>query len=163
MNMTVHDFYEAKLDPQIKYVYRLYNAKYKTSLVYGKKVIYASPSLYYNLKTYIPYAWPIITDDKFWSNKLRYIFTSSANDDKKKFLTKWITVWFQNAWPERSFKKAEVFKKNIYKNVLPSRIRFSVTTELIMLGEDTLDIITHCFAKQQYTNLQKILRAVFLE
>ena len=30
---------------------------------------------------------------------------------------------------------------------MPSRIRFSVITELIMLGEATLDNIAHCFAK----------------
>ena len=42
MNMTIHDFYEAKLNPEIKDTYRFYSVKYKTSLVYGEKVIIIS-------------------------------------------------------------------------------------------------------------------------
>ena len=55
----------------------------------------------------------------------------------------------------RSFEKAEVFRKDGYKNVSPSRIRFSAITELVMLGEDTLDNIAHCFAKHSTQTCKK--------
>ena len=55
----------------------------------------------------------------------------------------------------QSFEKAKVFNKKRYPNVSPSRIRFSVITELIMLGEDTLDNIAHCFAKHSAQTCKK--------
>ena len=83
MNMTIYDFQQAKSDAEIKGAYRFYNNKYKTSLVYGEKVILVSESLYDQIKTFITYVRPILTDDKFRSAKLRYIFTSSVNDEKR--------------------------------------------------------------------------------
>ena len=55
----------------------------------------------------------------------------------------------------RSFEKVEIFKRNAYTNVSPSRIHFSVITELIMLGEDILDNIAHCFAKHNTQTCKK--------
>ena len=95
--------------------YRFYNAKYKTSLTCGEKVIIVSRSLYDQFKVYIAYARPIITDDKFRSNKLRYIFTSSANDDKKKNFFNQMNHSLVSKCLTRCFKKAQVFKKNTYK------------------------------------------------
>ena len=155
MNMTVHDFYQAKLDPEIKDAYRFYNAKYKTSLVYGDKVIIVSRSLYDDLKAFITYARPVLTDNKFRSNKLRYIFTSSANDQKNKELMNQMNHSLVSKCLTRSFEKAEVFRKDGYKNVSPSRICFSAITELVMLGEDTLDNIAHCFAKHSTQTCKK--------
>lgn len=56
----------------------------------------------------------------------------------------------------RSFGKSQVFlETKRYANVSSSRIRFSVITELIMLGEDTLDNIAHCFAKHSKETFKK--------
>ena len=65
MYMTIFDFQQAKIDAEIKGAYRFYNHKYKVSLVYGGKVILVSESLYDQIKTYITYVRPILTDDKF--------------------------------------------------------------------------------------------------
>lgn len=43
--MTVHDFRQAKKDNKIQEAYRSYNNKYKTSRLYGEKVILVSDSL----------------------------------------------------------------------------------------------------------------------
>ena len=49
----------------------------------------------------------------------------------------------------RLFERTGLFegKKEIYKRVSCSRIRFSVITELRALGEDSLDNIEYCFGK----------------
>ena len=83
MNMTIYDFQQANSDAEINGAYRFYNNKYKTSLVYGEKVILVSESLHDQIKTFITYVRPTLTDDKFRSAKLRYIFTSSVNDENR--------------------------------------------------------------------------------
>ena len=55
----------------------------------------------------------------------------------------------------RFFEKAEVFNKESHINASSSRIHFSVITELITLGEDTLDNIAHCFAKHSTETCKK--------
>ena len=155
MHMTIFDFQQAKIDAEIKGAYRFYNHKYKTSLVYGEKVTLVSKSLYDQIKTFITYVRPILTDDKFRNAKLRYIFTSSANDDKSRELMSQMNHSLVSKCLTRSFEKAKVFNKKRYPNVSPSRIRFSVITELIMLGEDTLDNIAHCFAKHSTQTCKK--------
>ena len=50
----------------------------------------------------------------------------------------------------RTFTKSEVLTetKDIYKNISHSRVRFFVLTGLIVLGDESLDNVAHCFAKQ---------------
>ena len=49
----------------------------------------------------------------------------------------------------RTFEKSQVYLgvKNRFKSTSPPRIRFSVITELICLGNKSLDSVAHCFAK----------------
>ena len=83
------------------------------------------------------------------------IFTSSANDDKKKEIFNQMNDSLVSKCLTRSSEKVEIFNRNAYTNVSPSRIHFSVITELIMLGEDILDNIAHCFAKHNTQTCKK--------
>ena len=121
--------------------------------MYGNKDIIVRSSLYDELKTFITYARLILTDDKFRSAKLR--ITSSANDEKSKELMNQINHSLVSKCLTRSFEKAEVFEEDSYKSVPQSKIRFSVITQLIMLGEDTLDNIVHCFVKHSTETCKK--------
>ena len=128
----------------------------KTSPVYGEKVILVSDSLYDQMKMYITYVRPIITDFKFRSARLRYIFKSSAEDTKSKELMNQMNHSLVSKWITRSFEKSQVLlETKRYANVSPSRIHFSVITELIMLREDTLDNIAHCFAEHSTETCKK--------
>ena len=63
----------------------------------------------------------------------------------------------------RTFEKSKVFAeaKDRYKSVSPSRIRFSVLTELIALGDERLDNVAHCFAKFGTEVSKRKLNSVF--
>ena len=156
INMTIHDFQQAKKDNEIQGAYRFYNNKYKTSLVYGEKVILVSDTLHDQMNSYITHVRPIITDDKFRSAKLRYIFTSSTEDTKARELMNQMNHSLVSKCLSRSFEKSKVFiEKKRFASASPSRVRFSVITKLIMLGEDTLDNIAHCFAKHSKETCKK--------
>ena len=78
----------------------------------------------------------------------RYFFVASRSDtgDKKAVQLKHSTL---TRCMTRLFERTGLFegKKEIYKRVSCSRIRFSVITELRALGEDSLDNIEYCFGK----------------
>lgn len=67
MNMTTYNFQQANIDAEIREAYRFHNSKYKTSIVYGDKVILFWESLNDQIKTFITYVRPILADDKFRS------------------------------------------------------------------------------------------------
>ena len=51
MNVTIHDFEQAKKQ-EIENAYTFTSTKYKTSLVYGAKIILVSRAVYMQLKIY---------------------------------------------------------------------------------------------------------------
>lgn len=111
---------------------------------------------------YITYVRPIITDDKFRSAELRYIFTFSAEDTKSRELMNQMNHSLVTKCLSQSFEKSQVFlEKKRFASVSPSRLRFLVITELIMLGEDTLDNIAHCFAKHSNETWKKCYAQFF--
>ena len=64
----------------------------------------------------------------------------------------------------RTFEKSKVTlgKKEKFKSVSASRIQFSVLTELIALGDESLDNAAHCFAKHG-TEVSKILYSILFK
>ena len=78
MNVTIHDFEQAKKHEEIENAYTFTSTKYKTSLVYGAKIILVSRAVYMQLKIYVKMIRPILIEDETKSPKLRFIFTSSA-------------------------------------------------------------------------------------
>ena len=57
----------------------------------------------------------------------------------------------------RTFEKSQVFcyVENRYKNVSPSRLRFSVITELICLSNEDIDSVAHCFVNLSVETCKK--------
>ena len=52
MNVTIHDFEQAKKHEEIENAYTFTSTKYNTSLVYGAKIILVSRAVYMQLKIY---------------------------------------------------------------------------------------------------------------
>ena len=159
MNVTIYDYNQAKRDEEIKEAYRFHNDNYKTSLIYADKLILVSESLYNEINTYITYVRPMLIDDKFRSPKLRYIFTSSKDSSEKKELMNQMSHSLVSKCLSQSFEKSEVFlgkngKRGEFPNV-SHRGCFSVITEIIMLGEDSLNNIAHCFRKHSKETCKK--------
>ena len=98
------------------------NDKYKTSLIYGNKIIVVNEEFYEQLKTFIKHIRVRLIDDKVEENKFRYLFTSSA----KKAVSLQMTPSLVSQCLTRTSEKSEVFchVKNRYKNVSPGRHRF---------------------------------------
>ena len=78
MNVMVYDFENAKKHEEIQGSYTFSNTKYKTSLIYGTKIILVSTAVYNQLKLFIKLIRPILINDESKSSKLRYLFTSSS-------------------------------------------------------------------------------------
>ena len=67
MHMTIYDFQQANIDAETWEAYHFHNNKYKTSIVYGDKVILFRESLNDQIKTFITYARSQLADGKFRS------------------------------------------------------------------------------------------------
>ena len=80
----------------------------------------------------------------------RYIFMSSRHTSAKEIteqMSQSTITWRMI----RSFEKAQIFdnKLEAYKRISCSRVRFSVITELIALGTESLHQIVYTFGKQK--------------
>ena len=148
INMTLKDFNAAKPDKEITETFVFRSDNYKVSLIYGAKIVLASQKLFQHIKLYMKYLRPLLKDDKHRLDRERYFFVASRSDagDKKVVQLKHSTL---TPCMTRSLERTGLFegKKEIYKRVSCSRIRFSVITELCALGEDSLDNIAYCFGK----------------
>ena len=91
-----------------------------------------------------------------------YIFTSFVcpNAPQNSHQMKYTNVSQCLTW---TFEKAGVFASSkTFKRVSPSRLHFSIITELVSLGEDNLDNIV-LFCKTRKGGLQNILYSIFLQ
>lgn len=149
INMTLQEVLSAKRDKIIKDAFVFMNQKYKVSIIYGSKLILAPEDLYNQIKLYMEHLRPKLIDDKHRLNRERYLFVSSkqdSSDSKAVPLQHNTLAWCLTATCERS----GVFENvadSIIKRMSTSRIRLSVITELVCLGEDSLDNIAYSFGK----------------
>ena len=147
--MTLREVLSDKRDKIIKDAFVFMTQKYKVSIIYGWKLILAPENLYEQIKLYIEHLRPKLIDDKHRLKRERYLFVSSkqdSSDSKGVQLQHTTLAWCLTATCERS----GVFKNvadSITKRMSTSRIRFSVITKLVCLGEDSLDNIAYCFDK----------------
>ena len=122
---------------------------YKVSIIYGAKLILVSENLFHHIKLYIRYLRPILIDDKHRLDRERYLFVSSKSDAagaKAVQLQHNTLRWCLTATCER-LGVLENMKEGAQKRMNASRIRFSVITELVYMGEDSPDNIAYCFGK----------------
>ena len=149
INMTLQEVLSDKRDKIIKDAFVFMTQKYKVSIIYGSKLILAPENLYEQIKLYTEHLRPKLIDDKHRLNREIYLFVSSkqdSSDSKAVQLQHTTLAWCLTATCERS----GVFKNvtdSITKRMSTSRIRFSVITKLVCLGEDSRDNIAYCFDK----------------
>ena len=125
------------------------NAKYKASLIYGSKIILVPTLTYNHLQLYIKFLHPMLILDTHGTLRDRPLFVTSKQDQtnaiKSELLHNVITSQLS-----KCFQKAGVFENKplAYKRVSHSRIRFSITTKLVVLIEDNLGSIAHFYGKR---------------
>ena len=145
INITLKEVHSAKPHDELEaLVFK--NNKYKTSLICGAKVILVPTLTNHHIQLYIKYLRSLLILDSHRALKDRYLFVSSKKDSKK---TTTMSHSLITTRLSQCFKKAGIFdnKPGSYKRVSCSRIRFSIITELLVLGEDSLDTIAHCYGK----------------
>ena len=142
--MTLQEVLSAKRDKIIKDAFVFMNQKYKVSIIYGSKLILAPEDLYNQIKLYMEHLRPKLIDDKHRLNRERYLCVIKTRFIRLEGCPS--PAWCLTATCERS----GVFENvadSITKRMSTSRIRFSVITELVCLGEDSLDNIAYSFGK----------------
>ena len=146
MNITLKEVQAAKKHGELDaLVFK--NNKYKTSLIYGAKIVLVPTLTYHHIQLYVKFLRPMILLDSHRALRDRYLFVASKQDTGKTLGT--ISHSLITDRLSRCFEKAGIFKAkpDSYKRVSCSRIRFSIITELVALGENSLDSIAHCYGK----------------
>ena len=161
INITLQEVLSAKRDKVIKEAFVFKNNKYKVSIIYGAKLILVSETVFHHIKLYIHYLRPILINVKHRLDRERYLFVSSKLDAagaKAVQLQNTALGWCLIATCERSgiFQNIE---EEAQKRTSTSQIRFSVITELVCLGEDSLDNIAYYFGK----HTKKVCKKFYLQ
>ena len=144
--ITLKDFEKATCHPELDRAYTFKNDKHKVLFVYGEKIILVSLKLHKQFDTYIKYICSILVQDEYKTNKMQYIFTSfiRPNAPQNSHQMKHTNV---SQCLTQTFDEAGVFSSSkTFNRVSPSRLPFSIFTEVVYLGEDNPDNIAF-FAK----------------
>ena len=122
MNVTIHDVEQAKKHEEIENAYALTNTKYKTSLVYGAKIILVSRLPYMQLKIFVKLIRPVLIHDK---TKLQscdsylhlqwYRKTESFWDKEKNHL--WHNVYQEHLKKQMFLQKQKIDINVFYHNL----------------------------------------------
>ena len=81
-NMTIFDLDGAKENKDFDAMC-VRSPHYKTSLLYGEKKLLFGKDLYKQLKYYVKYLRPLLTQDQSNDTNRRFIFTSSVKDNER--------------------------------------------------------------------------------
>ena len=102
-----------------------------------------SNDVYQQTITFTNFIRPELIKDE--TKQMRDLFTTST---KQAFLSQMKTTVVSQCLT-RAFGRSKVLLgvKNRFNNISLSGIRFSAITELICLGNESLDSVPHCFAK----------------
>ena len=121
----------------------------KTLLIYGVKIVLVPTLTYHHIQLYIKFLRPMILLDSHRALRDRYLFVASKKDTGKTLGT--ISHSLITDRLSKCFEKAGIFKAkpDSYKRVSCSSIRFSIITELVALGESSLETIAHCYGKHR--------------
>ena len=107
MNISLDDVEKISKHDEINDAWVLTNLEYKTSMIYGAKIISLDTILLEQVQLYIEHYRPLISSDSKLSNKKRYLFTSSRIFPEKPLGSQMDHSAIANAMAA-SFQKAEV-------------------------------------------------------
>ncbi|XP_066911330.1 uncharacterized protein [Clytia hemisphaerica] len=151
MEMSLYDFNEAKWDEEFN-AFILRNENYKTSILYGAKIIVLSENLHKLFKMFITRCRLFFIDKCLEKKK---------EDYQKKIFSSHVTheVLNQNATTKaisKSFKESEVLKfGNLDQSVSPTRIRIAVATEFANNKDIDFDTFATHFMKHKPSTSRK--------
>lgn len=150
-NITLLDVDDAKEDVDFPGSWNIKSTRYKTSMLYGTKMITLTADLYGLLKYFVSLLRPVLVDDKMLASERRYLFVSS-----RPTLT-------QSGCPmshslisnclSSAFRASGVLdERQLSDRVSPSRIRASVATELAgAQGQCVKDLAEHFMKHNEAT------------
>ena len=148
INMTLYDFNMATTHEDFPNAKVVKSKRYKTSMLYGTKMVVFNEALHRHTELYIKHLRPLIISDDGFDDKERFLFTSSKASKSTK--TTAMTQSLVSNSLTSTFREAEVYKdEEKYNRVSPSRIRASVATELAGLGDENLTTMAHVFMKHR--------------
>lgn len=75
--MTLYDVYNAKRSPDYPNARIMRNPRYKTSMLYGEKILVLSDVTYRHLIAYVNTLRPLLVKDSDVRNEFRFLFHSS--------------------------------------------------------------------------------------
>lgn len=110
INMTLADVENASINEEYENARSISSSNYKTSMLYGKKVLMLSEEVYQYLLSYIKYLRPLFVVDIGLPSHKRYVFTSSRTKKGDQYGTVEHSL-ISNALTT-TFKAAGVFDKD---------------------------------------------------
>ncbi|XP_065678320.1 uncharacterized protein LOC136093608 [Hydra vulgaris] len=140
INMTIQDFEDAYQDPEYPGAVIFRSDRYKTSMIYGTKIIVVDKELQQFLTTYVDFFLPVLLGQK--TNKTSPLFaTKSKSSMTQSAVANGMTT---------SFKKAQVFDdEKKFGRVCPTRIRISIASELACQGEEGMEDVATLYMKNK--------------
>ena len=108
MNITLADISRMKLHNEIDGAHVITNTKYKTSMIYGAKIILISATHAEQIQLYIEHLRPFVSKDDQKDESQRFLFTSSRISTEKPLGQQMDHSAIANAMAS-SFKKAKLF------------------------------------------------------
>ena len=108
INITLHDIEHASTHDTYENAMFIESTQYKTSLLYGPKIILISMHLYDQIKTYIKHMRPLVTKDDHLEKYNRYLFTCSEANLQTSKPTAKISQSAVSSMISSSFKKSKV-------------------------------------------------------
>ena len=110
MNIILADISRMKLHNEIDGAHVITNTKYKTSMIYGSKIILISATHAEQIQLYIEHLHPSVSKDDQKDESQRFLFTSSRINTEKPLGQQMDHSAISNAMAS-SFKKAKLFGK----------------------------------------------------
>uniref|UniRef100_A0A7M5UPK2 Uncharacterized protein n=2 Tax=Clytia hemisphaerica TaxID=252671 RepID=A0A7M5UPK2_9CNID len=162
--MTIADFEEAKEASEYtsnKNAMVMVSDLYKTSMIYGAKLIILPGDIFLEMRNYIKFLRPLLITDDTTDGHNRYIFTSSRVkvDKKAEKKTKSETGKMTSSNVANAcssvYIKAEMGDKFSSKRCSPTRIRHAVATQLAGYDNEKLDVVAKVFMKNREGTTQK--------
>jgi len=86
INITLEDFDNAQEEPEY-HAMSIRSVNYKTSLLYGEKMLLFGKDLFFHIETYVKFCRPLLIRDEDKLQNERYLFTSSRPNNSNGRIT----------------------------------------------------------------------------
>uniref|UniRef100_A0A7M5XG57 Uncharacterized protein n=1 Tax=Clytia hemisphaerica TaxID=252671 RepID=A0A7M5XG57_9CNID len=130
--------------------------KYKTSLIYGEKLLVIPNAVFHQIKMYIEHLRPIIIKDEALEQCDRFLFNSTkAGKKQDKNASRKMTSSLVASACTSLFIKCGFGDKSSSKRCSPTRIRHAIATELAGHDQEKLETVSRIFMQNRPTTTAK--------